>query len=300
MADRPKPAVIGAFVLTGLAGVVAAVAIWGSGKVFEEKERFVCYFPGAVGGLDVGAPVKFRGVPIGAVVDLRLRFAGARDQPRIPVVIELYGKRMFGKGPRRRHRIQETIELLIPRGLNARLESQSLVTGQRYVSLDLYPDHRRATVPDHHQPVEIPTLPTTLDEAGRLLSAIKKELERADLQGMAHSLGGVMAGLDRMLNAPDLKQTMAELPGLVTAMRRAANNVSTTVTTTGTNLGSTLTELRQGLRGVRSLATPQGSLVADMQQTFHDLQKAALSVSELAEYLQRNPNALLAGRKRRR
>ncbi len=98
MAKRPNPTVIGAFILGGLLLVVAAVAIWGSGRLFERRYRYVCYFAGSVNGLKVGAPVKYRGVVIGQVVGMRIRFQQAPDDSRIPIFVEMSGKRLRGLG----------------------------------------------------------------------------------------------------------------------------------------------------------------------------------------------------------
>src|SRR4051812_20646292 len=138
MAKKPSPTIVGGFVLGALALIVAAIAVWGSGRLFERKYRYICYFPGSVNGLAVGAPVKYRGVPLGSVVEMRVVFEQSTEDTRIPVVIELYGKRAQALGVRREPD-PRLVEELVKRGLRARLESQSLVTGQLYVNFDLYP-----------------------------------------------------------------------------------------------------------------------------------------------------------------
>src|SRR5260370_14617735 len=94
MAKRPSPTLVGAFILGGALLMVAAVAIWGSGRLFARRYRYVCYFPGSVNGLKVGAAVKYRGVAIGQVTAMRIRFQQPRDDNRIPVFIEANGERL--------------------------------------------------------------------------------------------------------------------------------------------------------------------------------------------------------------
>src|SRR6266852_5515115 len=97
---RPNPTVVGAFILGGALLMVAAVAIWGSGRLFARRHRYVCYFSGSVNGLELNGK--------------RVRELGSSDEPT----------------PR-------LAEELIRQGLRARLESQSFVTGQLYVNLDI-------------------------------------------------------------------------------------------------------------------------------------------------------------------
>src|SRR5438132_13948244 len=96
MGRKANPAVIGAFVIGGVALAVVAVTVWGSGKLFRRQYPSVCYFPGSVNGLAVGAPVKFRGVQIGEVTDIRLLYAQTRGAPRIPVFLTIDNERMRG------------------------------------------------------------------------------------------------------------------------------------------------------------------------------------------------------------
>jgi paraquat-inducible protein B len=72
-----KPAnktIIGIFVVGAIALAVVALVVLGSGKFFKKTFRAVCYFEGSVGGLNIGAPVIFRGVKIGSVANVILRF----------------------------------------------------------------------------------------------------------------------------------------------------------------------------------------------------------------------------------
>src|SRR4051794_39617858 len=112
MAKKPSPSAVGAFVLGGLTLIVVAITLWGSGRLFEHKYRYICYFPSSVNGLSVGAPVKYRGVPIGSVVEMRVVFEQSIEDTRIPVVIELYGKRAQQLGVRREPDPQMVKELI--------------------------------------------------------------------------------------------------------------------------------------------------------------------------------------------
>jgi paraquat-inducible protein B len=297
MAKRPSPQRVGAFILGGLILVVVAIAVWGSGKLFERRYRFLCYFPGSVNGLNIGAPVKYRGVAIGSVVDMRVRYEQSVEDTRIPVFIELYGKRMKELGVMDAPE-PELIERLIQRGLRARLESQSLVTGQLYVNLDLYPDTPATRTHPHGRYPEIPTIPTTMEEATRSLTALLRQLKDADVAGTARSLASAVDGINRLVNTPAIGATLSELPSTVASVRQLARNADSEIKRTLTELQTTLAELREGLGGVKALTAARGPMVLELQRTLMEVQKAADAVRTLADFLQRNPNALIVGKKR--
>src|SRR5438445_9474837 len=105
MAKRVSTTTVGAFIVSALVLIIAAVMVFGSGRFFRPRHEFVCLFGGSLNGLKIGAPVKFRGVQIGSVTAIRLRIPG---QPRIteteaksaalPVFIELDQSQIAGLG----------------------------------------------------------------------------------------------------------------------------------------------------------------------------------------------------------
>ncbi len=107
MGRKANPAVIGAFVVGAVVLAVAGILIFGSGRMFKHTSKYVCFFPGAVDGLAVGALVKLKGVEIGSVTDIRLRLPeqgplppGAVAEFRIPVTIEIDDERVVAFGGR--------------------------------------------------------------------------------------------------------------------------------------------------------------------------------------------------------
>ena len=76
-----NPKLIGVFVIGGLALFVAALLFLSSRDLFTPKSIFVAYFQQSVNGLNVGAPIRFRGIPVGPektptlIVSLTLAFA---------------------------------------------------------------------------------------------------------------------------------------------------------------------------------------------------------------------------------
>lgn len=94
MSKRISPTAIGIFVVGSFALVVVAILVVGSGSLFKKPVRFVCMFQGSVNGLRIGAPVKFKGVQIGTVEQIKLSLNASEGQlkpdvkeTRLPVII---------------------------------------------------------------------------------------------------------------------------------------------------------------------------------------------------------------------
>lgn len=150
--------------LGGLGLLVMGIILLGGGRLFSNDLEYVLYFDGSVSGLSTGAPVVFRGVPMGSVTRINL-VANARDSNvTIPVYVRI-DERSFVRASRSASPSesiqQEIIRRMVQRGLRARLQLQSLITGQYRVELDFIPPaaNFRSATPD----MEIPTIPSPID-----------------------------------------------------------------------------------------------------------------------------------------
>jgi paraquat-inducible protein B len=283
VARKPSPTSVGAFILGGAALVVAAILVWGSGRLFERRYQYVCYFPGSVFGLNVGTAVRYRGVPVGRVSGMRIRFEQPQSDRRIPVFIEITEKGLRELG-REKQAPAKVIPSLIDEGLRARLDTESFVTGQLYVNLDLFPGTPMELVHSQRGYPEIPTIPTPLEQATKSLSDLIAQLRQADLAGAARSLASAIEGINRLVNTPSIARTLKELPSTVASVRQLVQTGDATLSRVGQELQSTV--------------ATRGPVVTDLQRALVDVQRAAAAVRQLAEFLERNPNALIVGKKR--
>ena len=143
MGKRANPAWIGAFVLFAIVICAAAVVIVGSGRLFRNTRTFVIFFPGSVNGLDRGAPVKFRGVPIGTVTDIRIRMRELAATGRIPVLIEVDRERVHELGGQDDSLDDRRLnELIHDLGMRAQLQQQSSHGGGGGAKTGAAPDTR--------------------------------------------------------------------------------------------------------------------------------------------------------------
>src|SRR5512138_3228344 len=155
MARTFSPRVVGLFVIGSVAlGVVAALYL-GAGRVLQSRVRFVAVFSEDLAGLEVDAPVKFRGVPVGRVASIHLSMGSATEplrELRMPVVIELNQTRIEEMGGEIDLSDQTAVRTLVEHGLRARLALESFLSNRRYVDLDILP----AAPPARRSPVPLP------------------------------------------------------------------------------------------------------------------------------------------------
>jgi paraquat-inducible protein B len=230
MSKQASKTTIGAFVVGALVLAVVGVLMFGSGKFLQKRNPVVMYFEGSVSGLSVGAPVVFRGVKIGSVTDIRLLY-NAQDQTfRIPVYAELQPERATLTAGERD--TEKNYRGLIEKGLRAQLISQSFVTGQLMVALDLHPEKPAEFHGDGKVP-EIPTVPTMLQE-------LAKKLQDLPLEQLVKSIAGAAEGVDKLVNSQEIKDSLLSLNETMRDIRHLAGNLNQEITGVVRTLDTTL------------------------------------------------------------
>ena len=325
MSAKTGKAIIGAFVIGALCLAVAGVVLFGSGKFFSPQKKYVMYFDGSVKGLSVGAPVLFRGVKIGSITDILIQGDMQEMVFRVPVIAECDLSRFQFAGERARS--PEFHQSLIDRGLRAQMQTQSLVTGQLMINLDFYQDRPARFVSGTTDLSQIPTIPSTTAE-------LAQKLEELPLQQMIERTNRLVGGLERLVNDDDMQEMprnlnlaavaardlMAKLDreaGLLSAeARKTIRAASATLEQadrvlafeegpTGEladNLNQTLAQARNSLKTLDRTLEAVRETAADEQSKYQlryalsELGAAARSLSALAEYLGRHPEALLRGK----
>ena len=305
---KANPALIGVFVLGAAALAVAAVVVFGSGRFFRTQVELVCYFSGSVNGLSPGAPVKFRGVPIGTVSEIRFRLPPRRlaspARMRIPVWIQIDETKISEVRGAALELTRERLDQLIDAGLRAQLQTESFVTGVLFVGIDYFPGSPVVLVREKDSGVlEIPTMPTTLEQAFETFTKVMARVDKLDIEGLVDSLAHAVDGVDGLVRSPEIQQTLETLRATLASVQGVARSLEPTVGPTMKNLQATtlqartsLAALDQTLARVSTLVDPQAPLAVELTRTLTDLGEAARSVGSLADYLDRNPNAILTGR----
>jgi paraquat-inducible protein B len=274
---KPGPTAIGLFVLGAMALIVAGVFFFGGSSLLASRLPAVSYFHGSVAGLQMGAAVTYRGVEVGQVKSIGIRLDPKTfrsiiqvDMELVPDAVKVHG----GDLP-----ADETlVPKLVQRGLTAQLVKQSFVTGLLTVDLDFRPEVSEQRTVETNAPIEIPTVPTDFERLAR-------RARDFDLPGAVETLQSTLASLDRLLKAPEVMQTVAELPLLVIQLRQTLKGVDSEVAGLS---GS----VRESLSG--SAGSLQKTLDA-VQRLSTTLEREAVSTASAARGTLQKADTTLAG-----
>jgi len=322
MSKKANPTIIGLFFVIGLALGLGGLLIFSSRSLFHPQFKTIVYFNASLKGLNPGAPVKFRGVNVGSVVDVLIRHNQAANDFSMPVVIAI-DKKLAQIKSDEQLRIGDKAHLdqIIGQGLRARLDSESLVTGVLYVALDIIPD---ASPPVFHQlNPEYQEIPTVSSDLQQLMASVA----HLNLQGISEKLGGILAHVDVILGQLDMPAinagvtnllgsanhvvTAPDLTNSLTSLRRTLDQADVlvrhvdgrvdplidTATNTLSDARRTLADLRVSLQNVSDLLGPDSAVRPGLARALEELGNASRSVADLADFLKRDPNALLVGKK---
>ncbi len=335
MSKQGNPTLIGSFVIGAIAITVFALLTVGNLTFNEKTYRCVLYFQGSLHGLNIGAPVTYRGVTIGKVGKIAIDFNQEKNRYTIPVYIDI--QEQTGSGTTHYQEAgfntpEEFFKNLIQRGLRAKLKMSSIVTGKLYIEFAFAPQTPARFYGDQRQYIEIPTLPSGLEQ-------FTQTLESLPLRDMIDKTVSALDSINRILSSQELKKTIPllnttlthvdklaaglekQVPGLAHDLTRTLADISgltastqRVIEKTGANVSPLLAQLQKSFvkmnntldrlltvaDNLAQLTDSGSSLQYELQATLKDISKTARSVSQLSDYLQRHPNALLTGRKETR
>jgi paraquat-inducible protein B len=310
VSKKTSPTLIGAFVLGALTLTVVAIMVVGSGRLFRETHEYVLYFDGSVNGLLVGAPVKLRGVQIGTVSRILLRFEQPDEDRRIPVLVDLDERAIRGVGGPSMDLERRVEEMVVREGLRGRLETQSLLTGLLYVGFDFYPETPAERIrPPGSVPPEIPTVPTPLEQAQATLEEVLMKLKEADLDKLVEDIASTVKGMERLVNSEGLAKAVDSLDELTGELRETLVSVRTLAGTADDQIEPVAEEVRRTAEQTRllleraettllrteSLLDPDAPLLYQLETTLAETRRSARALRDLADSLERNPSSILFG-----
>jgi paraquat-inducible protein B len=301
MSKQASKTLIGAFILGALGLVVAGVIVFGSGKLFRKVEKAVMYFEGSVRGLQVGAPVMFRGVQIGHVTNIVMEFNAKDLTALIPVYTEFYPGKIVPIGGGGGSFDQQYRQALIEKGLRAQLVLQSFVTGQLLVDVDFHPGTPIRLVGLEKEYPEIPTIPSGIEK-------LTKTFEELPVKQIADRLNEALAGINKLLNSRDLQASIGSLNQLLKDTDALAKNLNTkvehldseqiasSIKETLSAAQGTLNETRKAVENINGIAAQNANLGYEIGRTLEQIAELSRSIRVLADYLERHPEALLRGK----
>jgi paraquat-inducible protein B len=251
-----------------------------------EIRSFVMYFGGSLRGLSPGAPVELQGITVGEVRSVDVQYDERGGSLAFPVSVELYPQRLRGH-PLQTGRAAAAataqpdsrgmIDSLVAHGLRAELKTGNLLTGQKFVSLDMHHDISKDKVDWADQPAIFPTISSGLDDIQDSVGVIAKKLSKVPFDQLSARLIGAMNSLDQTLKSAD----------------QLLHNVNSNL---APQVQATLSEAQAALKNAKELLGQDAPLENDLGSTLLQVSRAAKSISALVDYLERHPESLLRGK----
>ena len=242
--------------------------------------RYVLYFGETLRGLNVGAPVTFLGLPVGEVTAVGLEYDPKSDSARPRVDIAVYPKRTLAHAKQslgleaREHSKAERyafVQKAVDRGLRAQLRSGNLLTGQRYVAFENFPNTPRMKIDWTKSPVELPVIPSGLQDIEIKIHSILTKIERMPLDDIGTDFKKLLTTIDVLLKRID-GDTLPEVK-------------------------TTLEDLKRVLKSIdANLVGKDAPTQQEMRETLQEVKKTAQAINGLVDYLDRYPDALIRGK----
>jgi paraquat-inducible protein B len=330
LSKKANPTLIGAFVLMALIITIATIAILGKITFRDDRFRCVAYFTGSLFGLDIGAPVTFRGVVVGRVSAVRINYDKELSNYVIPVFIDieqttsLTGINSDKWNPQS---IKAMLNQMIDQGLRAQLKITSFLTGKLYIELALHPDSEAPLRSRTSDLLEIPTVPSGLEQ-------ITQKLESLPLNEILNKAASALDGINKIINSEQTTHTLAsvddtlnrlnallvradaEFPAIAAELKKGLGNFAALSQTANSllrtadkelpglstetkqllaSLNTTATALSKTLNNLEQLTAKDSLFGYQMRASLSEIEQAAASIRQLTDYLQQNPNALVFG-----
>jgi paraquat-inducible protein B len=234
-----------------------------------ENRFYVAVFKDSVRGLTRGAPVEYRGIKVGQVEDLSLEFKPDSLGGEVPVLFTLAPERFQPQGGPRAGG-DEIMEKLVERGLRVQLKTGSLLTGSLFLDLTFHPRGPRRSLGRHGSYAEIPTLPPSMGSLAEKLTAFAGRLEKWPLEDMA----------------AQLRATLKETQALATRLDQQ----------TAPQAEATLKQAQATLAALEKTLRSDSPTQGDLHEALEAFTRAARSLKDLADTLERQPEALIRGK----
>ncbi|ACE82864.1 MlaD family protein [Cellvibrio japonicus] len=271
--SKTKSLHIGSFVTGAFILVFIALLFFSGGKLFSQKERVVMYFDGSVQGLQVGAPVKLKGVVLGDIVDIQLNIQNDNQPLVTAVTADLIMKRITSKGA---DVSEDFFHEAIKQGLRAQLNYQSFLTGLLYVELDFFPNTPVRLYKLQNDLFELPTVATDFEE-------ISKNLQEINIKSLVDNLDQVAQQLNSIARSGVIQDTLLSFDKAAKSMDKTANNLDREMAQLNKQLDITTRELNRLLRTLNE-QTP--ILAQNLNQNLLSLQQSLDQFTRVAQTLE--------------
>lgn len=235
MSQRRNTVKVGVFTLAGIALFIGGIVLIGSGVFAEAPISVETYFDESVAGLQVGAPIKFRGVQIGNVAEINFCgtvYGGYRedlaDEPAgdseenrendyVYVRIGLYPEVFENRDP---SYIHARIAKMVRKGMRVRLQSQG-ITGIVHLEAD-FPETEASEPLTYPWQPRYPYVPSTKSTIARVSDSVVEvlaDLSEVPFESIGRNLDELLLTAEQQLESFDLAALNREASETLESLR---------------------------------------------------------------------------------
>jgi paraquat-inducible protein B len=259
-------------------------------KVYAQKNYFLLYFEETVKGLAPGAPVKFRGIPIGEVVDINLEYDAGKRTMSIPVLVVTEPERISVVGANDEK--GRDLGFLVEQGLRAQLKTGNLLTGQQYIGLDFFPAAPVAKLLQNEPYPIFPTIPAPLEQITADLTTILDKIGKIPFERIGTDLQAALASLNKTLQDVDLliktfnNETMKDANRLLVTFNDE----------TAPALNETVLQIKGAIAGLEHGYGTDSAFNYNINILLDELASTMQSLRALTDYLEHHPESVIFGK----
>ncbi len=244
---------------------------------YTAKNYWYLYFDESVRGLSPGAPVDFRGIQVGKVIDINVEYLEKEGKIRIPVLIAVEPERHLEED-RTAPPGTERLKGMVQQGLRAQLKTANLLTGQRYISLDFATNRPKSELAFKDGIPIMPTSPTPIEEVSENIAKIAKKLGDVPFDKIGSDLQKAIISLNKTLQQTE----------------KLVQNFNRKITP---NVNETLTQVQKSIKDLEGSFGSDSSVNYNMRELLKELTGTVRSLHILIDYLERHPDSLIRGKR---
>ena len=279
-------------------------------EAYIKKAMAILFFSGSVRGLNIGAPVEFKGIKVGMVKDIRLEFDSQDASFKIPVLVEIEPERFIAKNEQAMSSPMEMLNILVEKGLRARLQTGSLLTGQLYVDLDMHPDTPARFVNAEVPYPELPTIPANLEQMTASVKTILDKMEKLNMEEIGSQLlqtlegtNQIVTSTNKMIQKHEMESAVNDFKNSLALLKNILHKLDQRVTPIAENLENAIGAGHDALKKTQATLAlvdqslrPNSPLQFNFLELTTELTGMARSIRILVDMLERNPNSIIFGK----
>ncbi len=264
--------------------------------IFGKKAHFVTFFEGNVGGLTKGSDVSIQGISIGKVKNVELTYNTLRNKTVVKATLEIYNSKIDKNN-------LHVLENITERGVITQLETSNLLTGTKQISLLLNKGFYHAKDGEDNENeidestgyVVIPSKSDNLSEITSGVSGLITKVNQLPLSETLDNVNKLLTSVDGLVKGVDVEPTLKSFNQLL----KNAESLPKGLKKTLSNLDRNFRTITKSIDGTLSGFAPDAPIYHNLNKTLKELNKTLKSFKTLSDTLNRSPDALIFGEKRK-